>query len=212
MLPATPYQLWPDIKLLELLRFDDRNAFELLYNRYASKVFQVAYNLFRDKDVCEDLVQELFIDLWFKRHQLNIDNLPAYLKVAIKNRVLVYIRTQKATLDVTTVDKMMEQYTADSKLMQDDIARLLEENIAGLPEKCRQIFIMSRKQYLSNKEIATQLNLSVKTVENQITIALRYLRTGLTDYLPVAALFVVLHDRLYSLSYFLKNIFNWFRG
>jgi RNA polymerase sigma-70 factor (family 1) len=173
MLPATPYQLWPDIKLLELLRFDDRNAFELLYNRYASKVFQVAYNLFRDKDVCEDLVQELFIDLWFKRHQLNIDNLPAYLKVAIKNRVLVYIRTQKATLDVTTVDKMMEQYTADSKLMQDDIARLLEENIAGLPEKCRQIFIMSRKQYLSNKEIATQLNLSVKTVENQITIALR---------------------------------------
>ncbi|RYE11785.1 MAG: RNA polymerase sigma-70 factor [Sphingobacteriales bacterium] len=193
---AAHYQMWPDTKLLELIRFDDRNAFELLYNRYSSTVFHVAYNLFRDKDVCEDLVQELFIDLWFKRYQLNIDNLPAYLKVAIRNRVLVYLRTQKATLDVYTIDKMMEQYTTDSKLMQDDIARLLEEGIAHLPAKCRQIFILSRKEYLSNKEIASRLDLSIKTVENQITIALRHLRTGLTDYLPMAALVAVLHSQV----------------
>ncbi|RYZ94256.1 MAG: RNA polymerase sigma-70 factor [Sphingobacteriaceae bacterium] len=193
---APHYQMWPDAKLLELLRFDDRNAFDLLYNRYASKIFHVAYNLFRDRTVCEDLVQELFIDIWFKRHQLKIDNISAYLKVAIKNRVLIYLRTNKATLDVDTLDKMMENYTADSKLVQDDITRLLEENIATLPEKCRQIFLLSRKEYLSNKEIAALLNLSVKTVENQITIALRYLRTGLTDYLPAAVLFVVLHDKI----------------
>ncbi|RCH55301.1 RNA polymerase sigma-70 factor [Mucilaginibacter hurinus] len=194
MYVAAQHQMWPDSKLLELLRLDDRNAFELLYNRYSAKIFKVANTLFRDKDVCEDLVQELFIDLWFKRHQLHIENLQAYLKVAIKNRVLVYVRTQKATIDVSVIEDLMDKYATDSKLMHDDIAKLLEESIAGLPEKCRQIFILSRKEYLSNKEIAARLNLSVKTVENQITIALRYLRTGLTDYLPVVALAAVLNN------------------
>ncbi|WP_345209935.1 RNA polymerase sigma-70 factor [Mucilaginibacter gynuensis] len=185
-------QMWPDARLLELIRYDDRSAFEILYNRYASKVFHAAYNLFRDRDVCEDLVQELFIDIWAKRQQLNVDNVHAYLKVAIKNRVLAYIRSQKAMLDVTAMEQLIEDYTADSETLQHDITRLLEKNVAELPEKCRQIFILSRKEYLSNKEIASRLNISIKTVENQMTIALRYLRTtGLTDYLTIAALFSV---------------------
>ncbi|MCD8741537.1 RNA polymerase sigma-70 factor [Mucilaginibacter roseus] len=193
---ATQHQLWPDEKLLELIKLDDRGAFEMLYNRYSAKVFHVAYALFRDKYVCEDLVQELFTDLWFKRHALQINSLPGYLKVAIKNRVLVYIRTQKATIDIDTIDRIMEQYSADSKLVQNDIARLLNEGIAALPEKCRQIFLLSRKEYLTNKEIAERLNISVKTVENQMTIALRYLRTGLTDYLPVAVLALLIQSKI----------------
>jgi RNA polymerase sigma-70 factor (family 1) len=185
MLPDKEYQMWPDTELIAMLRADDRKAFELLYNRYSSKVYQVAYNLFRDKDVCEDLVQELFIDLWAKRNHLNITSLEWYLKVAIKNRVLMYIRTQKATLDLSAIAMLTEKYTADSKLMQSDISTILENNVERLPEKCRQIFKLSRKEYLSNKEIASRLNISIKTVENQMTIALRYLRAGLTDYLPL---------------------------
>lgn len=185
MLPDKEYQMWPDTELIAMLRADDRKAFELLYNRYSSKVYQVAYNLFRDRDVCEDLVQELFIDLWAKRNRLNITSLEWYLKVAIKNRVLMYIRTQKATLDLSAIAMLTEKYSADSKLMQNDISTILENNVERLPEKCRQIFKLSRKEYLSNKEIASRLNISTKTVENQITIALRYLRTGLTDYLPL---------------------------
>jgi RNA polymerase sigma-70 factor (family 1) len=192
MLPAKEYQMWPDAKLLDLLRLDDREAFEILYNKYSAKLFHAAYNLFRDSDVCEDLVQELFIDLWTKRNQLNITSLESYLKVAIRHRVIYYIRTQKATLDLEVVEELIEKYTADSKLLQNDISQLLETNVAQLPEKCRQIFTLSRKEYLSNKEIASRLNISIKTVENQMTIALRYLRTGLTDYLPsVVALLMV---------------------
>lgn len=185
MLPGKEYQMWPDTELLELLRLDDRKAFEMLYNKYSGKVYHVAYNLFRDKDVCEDLVQELFIDLWTKRNKLNISSLEWYLKVAIKNRVLMYIRTQKATLDLSAIAMLTEKYSTDSKLMQNDISHLLEEGVERLPEKCRQIFTLSRNEYLSNKEIASRLNISVKTVENQMTIALRYLRTGLSDYLPL---------------------------
>lgn len=182
--------MWPDAELLKLLRDDDRRAFEMLYNRYSGKAYQVAYNLFRDTVVCEDLVQELFIDLWTKRTTLNISSLEWYLKVAIKNRVLMYIRSQKATLDLSAIATLTEKYSTDSKLLQNDISHLLEEGVERLPEKCRQIFTLSRREYLSNKEIASRLNISVKTVENQMTIALRYLRVGLNDYLPllVAAL------------------------
>jgi RNA polymerase sigma-70 factor (family 1) len=185
MLPGVEYQMWADAELLDLLRLDDRKAFETLYNKYSGKVYQAAYNLFRDKDVCQDLVQELFIDLWAKRNKLNISSLEWYLKMSIKNRVLMYIRTQRATLDLSAIAMLTEKYTTDSKLIQNDISEILKNNIERLPEKCRQIFTLSRQEYLSNKEIASRLNISIKTVENQITIALRYLRTGLTDYLPL---------------------------
>ncbi|MFD0767275.1 RNA polymerase sigma-70 factor [Mucilaginibacter lutimaris] len=185
MLPDKEYQMWPDAELLELLRHDDRKAFETLYHKYSGKAYHVAYNLFRDSDVCEDLVQELFIDLWAKRNSLRITSLEWYLKVAIKNRVLMYIRTQKATLDLSAIATLTQKYSTDSKLIQNDISHLLEEGVERLPEKCRQIFTLSRKEYLSNKEIASRLNISTKTVENQITIALRYLRVSLNDYLPL---------------------------
>jgi RNA polymerase sigma-70 factor (family 1) len=193
MLPEKEYQMWPDVELLALLRLDDRKAFEMLYNKYSPKIYHVAYNLFRDKTICEDLVQELFIDLWMKRNNLNISSLEWYLKVAIKNRVLMYIRTQKATLDLSAIAMLTEKYATDSKLLQNDISTILETNVERLPEKCRQIFTLSRKEYLTNKEIASRLNISIKTVENQMTIALRYLRAGLTDYLPVVIAALLLH-------------------
>jgi RNA polymerase sigma-70 factor (family 1) len=193
MLQKEEYEMWPDAKLLDLLRLDDRKAFEILYNKYSGKIYYAAYNLFRDKDVCEDLVQELFIDLWAKRSRLHIASLEWYLKVAVKNRVLMYIRTQKATLDVSVIEVLAEKYSADSQLLQHDIARVLDINVAQLPEKCRQIFTLSRKNYLSNKEIASRLNISIKTVENQITIALRHLRHGLTDYLPSIAVLLFIY-------------------
>ncbi|RYU92136.1 RNA polymerase sigma-70 factor [Mucilaginibacter terrigena] len=192
MLPEKEYQMWPDAELLAMLRGDDRKAFEMLYQKYSARVYQAAYNLFRDKVICEDLVQELFIDLWTKRNKLNISSLEWYLKVAIKNRVLMYLRTQRATLDLSAIATLTEKYTTDSRLIQNDISTILENNVERLPEKCRQIFTLSRKEYLSNKEIASRLNISTKTVENQITIALRHLRTGLTDYLPVVVAALVI--------------------
>jgi len=193
MLPNQEYQMWSDAKLLELLGVDDRKAFELLYKKYSGKSYAAAYSLFRDKDVCEDQVQDLFVDLWAKRHELNITSLEWYLKVAIKNRVLMYIRTRRATLDVSALEALAAKYSTDSLLIQHDIGRVLDENVAQLPEKCRQVFTLSRKECLSNKEIAARLGISVKTVENQMTIALRYLRSGLTDYLPSITILLLVY-------------------
>ncbi|MCJ8209023.1 RNA polymerase sigma-70 factor [Mucilaginibacter sp. RS28] len=193
MLSGQDDQMWPDATLLEMLRSDDQTAFNILYNKYSAKLYYAAYQLFKDQAICEDLVQELFIDLWVKRHQLKINSLEWYLKVAIKNRVLMYLRTKRAELDISAIELLAEKYGADSQLLRNDINRVLDENVASLPEKCRQIFKLSRTQYLSNKEIASMLNISVKTVENQITIALRHLRAGLSDYLPQIAIVLLLH-------------------
>ncbi len=84
--------LWPDEKLVALLRKDDRGAFELVYNKYATELYASAYNLLRDKETCEDLIQELFADVWQKRHSLHIHSLKAYLYRATRNRVLSCIR------------------------------------------------------------------------------------------------------------------------
>jgi len=178
-------QLWPDEQLLLLLRQDDLHAFGIIYNKYVHRLYAVAYNLLRDKQVCEDILQEIFMDLWLKRHSLQINTLQAYLRVAIRNRALMYIRSNKVSLSLDVIEELIEKYHADTNMLHKDLAGALDDGIEHLPERCREIFTLSRKQHLSNKEIAAMLGISIKTVENQITIALRYMRTQLSDYLPL---------------------------
>ncbi|WP_462267191.1 RNA polymerase sigma-70 factor [Mucilaginibacter sp.] len=189
-MPATSVAyLWPDNQLLSMLQQDNGSAFELIYKQYAAKLYAKAYHLLRNREASEDIIQELFTELWLKRHQLHISNLQAYLKTATRNRVLMYMRRNKVSLSDEVIDLLAEKYShADSRLLQKDLAEALEVNVARLPEKCRQIFSLSRMQQLSNREIADLLHIAPKTVENQITIALRYLRAGLSDFLPLIIL------------------------
>lgn len=179
------FPLISDLDLLSSIKMDDRKAFETLYKRYAEKLYHSAYNLLRNKEVCEDIVQELFVNLWAKRHQLMIADLPSYLKMATKNRVVSYIRTKKVSLDITLVEDLIVEHFSSNPAFEKDIQRILQNNISQLPVKCREVFTLSRIEYLSNKQIAERLNISIKTVENQMTIALRHLRAGLKDYLPL---------------------------
>ncbi|GAB2703310.1 RNA polymerase sigma-70 factor [Mucilaginibacter koreensis] len=178
--------IWSDDQLLSMLRQGDGHAFELIYQQYAAKLYAAAYNLLRNREASEDVVQDLFAELWLKHHQLHITSLQGYLKVATRNRVLMHIRSKKIALSDEVIDMLAEKYQeADGRLLQQDLNQALELNLNKLPTKCREIFSMSRMQQLSNKEIAEQLHISIKTVENQITIALRYLRSGLSDFLPL---------------------------
>jgi len=185
---STNAGIWTDEQLIELIQKDDQQAFELIYNRYSSKLYFSAWHLLHDTQVCEDLVQELFIHLWIKRHLLKVDTLRSYLYKAMRNKVLMYLRSGKAQLDVEALQKLAMQQGPDSHLLEKEMYRALDQGIEQLPDKCRQIFYLSRKKQLSNKEISGLLNISMKTVENQITIALKRLRISLEELLTITIL------------------------
>lgn len=169
--------------LMNSIRQDDAGAFEAVYNKYAAQLFHAAHAILKDRETCEDIIQELFTDLWTKRHKLAIRNLKAYLFTATKNNVLMSIRSGKVKIDITELEQLVEGSAASDGVMEKELLQCIDRNVAQLPQKCRTIFILSREEKLSHKEIASQLNISCKTVENQMTIALKRLRSSLGDFM-----------------------------
>lgn len=177
-------QLWSDSKLVVLLMENDRLAFETIYNKYWSKLYISAYNVLRDREASEDIVQEVLVNLWIKRSFLKIDSLNSFLYASVRNQVFKVIRSGKIRQDrIIEMQELIVDNDAEEHLINEDISRLLEQGISELPLKCRKIFVLSRKDHLSTKEIASYLGISSKTVENQLTIALRRLRPILGDFL-----------------------------
>jgi len=184
-----PIDLYSDNELVERLKQDDNLAFELIYRRYASALYQAALQILKEPEICEDIIQELFIGLWTKRRNLNILNLKPYLYRATRNNVLMVIRSNRVQVDVDELEKLTSCYTSDDALMENQLQNSLDQSLEQLLEKCRIIFHMSRIEHLSHKEIADQLNISVKTVENQIGIALKRLKILLSDYIYLLLFF-----------------------
>lgn len=165
---------YTDIQLIDLLSKDDRFAFTELYNRYWSKLFNVAVNkLDKDLATAEELVQDIFMDLWLRRKDLRIKgNLASYLAVALKYKV-IDTRIKKKRLVVYkawSVGKFsIRDTTTEQQLQFRELKRKLELVVQDLPERSRLIYTLSRESGCSNKEIACKLSISPKTVEAHLT-------------------------------------------
>ncbi|QEM10699.1 RNA polymerase sigma-70 factor [Mucilaginibacter rubeus] len=181
-------QLLSDDRLAALIRENDLVAFEHIYNKYWSKLYLSAYNILRDRQVSEDITQEVLVNLWMKRANLQVTtSLNAYLYTAVRYQVFNVLRSGKVKADLfSRLEELFSNNGGEEILSEKEINRLLEQGVAELPEKCRQIFLMSRKEHLSTKEIAERLGISPKTVENQLTIALNRLRKTLGDFVCMA--------------------------
>ncbi|MGM9478748.1 RNA polymerase sigma-70 factor [Pedobacter sp. GSP4] len=177
-------QLWPDSLLVSDMQSNDRSAFEKIYNKYWSKLYLSAYHILRNKEAAEDIIQEIFVSLWLKRAHTTVDNLNNYLFTAVRFQVFKAIRDGKLRTDLLNeTEELLSYQNAENAFAEKEIINHLDKSIEQLPQKCREIFILSRKEHLSVKEIADRLNISPKTVENQITIALRRLRTDMGEFL-----------------------------
>lgn len=173
----------------DILLKDVRNNFDKIYVLYYSRMFRFAkeYVLF-DEDA-ENIVQDVFLLLWEKREVLDIQiSLVSYLFALVKNKSLDYLRhkviadeyKQELSAKLTALELLNYSFTSD-----EEIEQILMTAINKLPERCRQVFLKSRIEGKRNREIANELNLTVSTVENQMTVALRKLRVELKDYLPL---------------------------
>ncbi|MFC1226159.1 RNA polymerase sigma factor [Pedobacter sp. BG31] len=191
------YRSYSDSELAYLLTQGDDLAFTEIYNRFYGLLFIHASRRLNDEEEAKDVLHQLFESLWVKRMQVAPDgNLSAYLYTAVRNRVLDVFAHQKvenryvdSLQDYIDQDHVLTDYMVREKQM----ARLIEQEIDALPPKMREIFILSRKENKSHKEIALELGLSELTVKTQVKKALRILKSRLGLVIYVAFLFKNYH-------------------
>ena len=170
-----------DQELLTLVKDGSRVAFEEIYRRYWKDMYKAGFFVLRDADQTMDLLQEIFVKFWEHGSNLEISALKAYLINAVKYKVANSIRHRKIrdTFFAEAQKINFEHYHPDDQLELADLKHMIDLATASLPAKCREVFLLSRNEELSNKEIASRLGISEKTVESQMTIALKRLKKSL---------------------------------
>jgi RNA polymerase sigma-70 factor (family 1) len=184
-----------DVKaLLALVSQDDADAFTELYNRFWKKLFTIAWNRLREKESAEDIVHDIFAALWLNRATLAIDNLEHYLAVAVKYAVLSKIKKQlrdEELLQNVSAAPVID-LPVEAALHHKQLLERIRHEVEQLPVRCRLIFKYSRYSGMPVKEIATELNISPKTVENQLTKAIRQLRVATRSLLHSLLVFFLI--------------------
>lgn len=176
--------------LLQQLRDGDGTAFTAIYNTYYGTLYLHAYNRLRNREIAQDIVHDLFTNLWSKKTQLTIsEGLSSYLYTAIRNRIIDYVsRQESSSRYIQSLGNYLEQNrdTPDLKVEAQELAAMIEKEIAALSPQLRIVFELSRNEHLSHKEIAIKLNLSEQTVRGYIKNALRTLRVKFGTYFFLA--------------------------
>ncbi len=151
--------------------------FESILHSYYSPLCNYALKIVGSVDIAEDLVQDLFLQLYEKNALVNVNDPERYLIKSVKFKCMDYHRSKSKRREVNFEDYMHEPTQTVSDLHEDEIEPLIHYFAAKLPEKTRMVFLLSRDSEMTYKEIAEELNISVKTVEGQMGRALRQLRT-----------------------------------
>jgi RNA polymerase sigma-70 factor (family 1) len=188
-----PFLLWMDMIpvnqsddcfLLEKLREDCVESFNMLYDKYWQTVYISSFKRLKNHDQAQDITQDIFASLWLRRSEQQIENLPAYLYSAVRNRVLnVFEREQRyIPIEQLLFDRPHTQNNpADALTLQNELLNRYESLVGSLPSQRKMIFRKYYEEGRSTQEIARQLSLSRKTVQNQLGRAVTFLRTRLSQ-------------------------------
>lgn len=173
------YNTYSDRELIAFLKEGDHAAFTEIFHRYNQLLYSHTYNKLRDEEESRDIVEDVFMKLWEKQANLEDTNLAGYLFTLARNQILNLISHRKVVSAYTdSLKTYLSQYSesTDHLVRRKQLKEIIDEEINALPPRMREIFLLSRKEYLSNKEIAKKLDLSEHTVADQIKKALRTLR------------------------------------
>jgi RNA polymerase sigma-70 factor (ECF subfamily) len=180
---------FPADQLIATLQAGDITAFEMLFRTYYQPLCNYAYSFVQDKDEAEEIVQATFLSVWEKRDTLTIHTgVKPYLYAMVRNASLNVLKHEKIKQqhvvgELAVAERSVESVTRT--VMASELESRIYKALDKLPEQCRLVFKLSRFEELKYAEIAEQLNISIKTVENQMGKALKIMREQLKDYLPL---------------------------
>jgi len=192
-----------EIQLIQKIKHDDDVAFKVIYNKYFPRLYYFIYEFIRLDDITENIVHDTFATFWEKRHTLKEDvNISSYLYSVAKNNCLYRLRDQryrqKLFISGSLEDKELTQNlkalsSVDTSILAfKEIEQIIEKTLEGLSPQCKKVFMLSRFEEMKNREIANELDISVKAVEGHITRGLKIFKIALKDYLPLVA-YIFIH-------------------
>jgi RNA polymerase sigma-70 factor (family 1) len=175
-----------NIRLLQqaIACFDDTQAYRQLFQLFYPSLVPFAISILRSKVLAEEIVSDVFMKIWEKRHQLDkVENLSYYLFTAVKNRCLNHLSAEKNKTDLEINDTVFEfkslYHDPEQRLISAEAIQKIHQSIEELPPRCRLIFKLIKEEGLSYKQVAELLQLSIKTVENQMSLAFKKIGTAI---------------------------------
>jgi RNA polymerase sigma-70 factor (family 1) len=186
---------WIDLQDIQnRIADDDQEALKTLYDHYNKRFFQLAYAIVRSKETAEEVVGDVFIQVWRKRARIrSLENFAFYLYVMTKNISRSYLRKfgnrRHLNLDEVALPFYQIDATPEDLMITGEAIRRINKAINELPPKCRLIFKLVKEDGLKYKEVAELLHLNLKTVENQVGIAIKKIHSTLALHLPGPARF-----------------------
>jgi RNA polymerase sigma-70 factor (ECF subfamily) len=187
--PIQPARSFTDEALIRMLEMDDEWALKEIFERYHVRLFQAAAGVLHDEDLARDIVQDIFVALWTRRQSSDIQVLSCYLFKAVRYQVLKELRNGKLhDRHLKLLEKIQFANQTEESIDYAALEDMLQKVVDQLSPRCREIFVLSRFEYLTHKEISSRLNISTKTVEAQIGKALSFLRTRLQEIMVIGVL------------------------
>jgi RNA polymerase sigma-70 factor (family 1) len=185
----TPMDESRDKELIKQMRVGNEDAFNLLYKRHWIGLFNFVYRILRDEQVVEDCLQEVFTTIWLKRKTLNDQNIKSLLYTSARNAAISHLRKIKFTqVHQDALNELSIDPSVESKINTEEIKIEVMRIMTLLPKRCKEIFYQSRFQELSIDEISKKFDISRRTVENQLSLALKHIRTHFPHGLLVSVM------------------------
>ncbi len=177
------YSKFTDQELVDLLKYDDQAAYTEIFDRYSGPLYVHAFKRLQDREECRDLIQELLTTFWLRRKELQITTtLSGYLFVSVRNRIFNLLTKKKLNTEYVSAIQYLEvknSFSTDHLIRTKQLTLIIDQEIAALPPRTSEIFELSRKRYMSHKQIAAHLNISEQTVKTTVKNALKTLRVKL---------------------------------
>jgi RNA polymerase sigma-70 factor (family 1) len=183
-----------DADLWMAVRNDDGVAFDVLFNRYWARLYKIAFHQLKGEEASLEIVHDVFVSLWNRRKELEINVFSSFLVTAVRYQIYSRIKPAKLSIvykaELNENDHLSALNSGESNIRELELQQELDHYLNQLPKRCHEIFYLSRIEQLSNQAIADRLGVSKKTVENQLTTALKHLRLAFKNLASLVLLFL----------------------